>query len=224
MYCVCVSIFAVFIVLWQKPNGLLEAFLRWIFSPIRLSSKQGPFPNQNPFYVVTDPNPTCLINIHCQQSKWDRLWRYQSEFPHSERALYSLASNDSLLGCSVYVLVNKLLRALLLLKTELCHKPISQGINLIVPHSTTTWPIHVILWKNHPLQSRLLGSLQLGLIVTVASLLVFVPSLQSIFPFGLWAPIAAILTVERGARQGSTVRATQFRLAGTTLQITWFFL
>jgi hypothetical protein len=58
------------------------------------------------------------------------------------------------------------------------------------------------------------GSVQLALIVTVAGLLVFIPSLQSIFPFGLWAPLAVVLSVERGARQGSTLKATGLRVYG----------
>jgi hypothetical protein len=47
---------------------------------------------------------------------------------------------------------------------------------------------------------------QLALIVTVAGLLVFIPSLQSIFLFGLWAPLAVVVSIDRGARQGSTLK------------------
>jgi hypothetical protein len=56
---------------------------------------------------------------------------------------------------------------------------------------------------------------QLALIVTVAGLLVFIPSLQSIFPFGLWAPLAVVVSIERGARQGSTLKSTGLRVYGT---------
>lgn len=72
-------------------------------------------------------------------------------------------------------------------------------------------------WNQWLFSSRVTGSVQLALIVTVAGLLVFIPSLQSIFPFGLWAPLAVVLSVERGARQGSTLKATGFRVYGTTI-------
>lgn len=63
-------------------------------------------------------------------------------------------------------------------------------------------------------QSRVSGSFQLALCVSVASLLVFIPSLQTIFPFGLWAPLAVVLTIERGARQGSNLKSSGYRLSG----------
>ncbi|ELR24115.1 uncharacterized protein ACA1_153240 [Acanthamoeba castellanii str. Neff] len=97
--------------------------------------------------------------------------------------------------------------------------PIVSGAKTLLRLVKMPWRVFTFIRDTAPSRRKRFAEwnqwlFSLALIVTVAGLLVFIPSLQSIFPFGLWAPLAVVLSVERGARQGSTLKATGFRVYG----------